>query len=314
MVQNAGVSGFPFWGSDIGGYEGPSEITSEVFVRWAQFGALTPIFQTGGKGLVSRFWELGEPTAALFRKAAILHYELFPYLYELARDAARTGMPIVRPLGFTYPADERAWRADQQFLVGPDLLAAPVTSGSQAGNDLSGPPTEWPTYVPAGRWTDLFDGTAVAGPQTLTRRTPLAEIPLYLRAGAAIPFNARTPEVWARSWRLNDLNRTGRAGWLYAPGTGPTRADGGRAGTLAVERSGRTLAFSLTRGQRETQVRVLTRQRPCEVTVGGRAVPEATPARLRARPAGWTFSGGAFAGITLKMTGPAKSAVVTLCR
>jgi alpha-D-xyloside xylohydrolase len=313
MAQNAGVSGFPFWGSDIGGYAGDVEVTSEVFVRWAQFGALTPIFQTGGRGLASRFWELGEPTAALFRKAAILHYELFPYLYELAREAARTGLPIVRPLGLTHPADEKAWGADQQFLVGADLLAAPVTSGSRTGNDLSGPPSDWQVYVPAGRWVDLFDGTAVVGPRTLTRRTPLAEIPLYLRAGAAVPFNARTPEVWGRPWGINDLNRAGRAGWLYAPGGGSTHTDGGRAGALSVQRSGRRLDLSLTGGQRETQIRVLTRQRPCRVTVAGRRVQEATPAGLRRRPAGWTFSRGAFGGITLKLTRPVRSATVTFC-
>jgi alpha-D-xyloside xylohydrolase len=314
MSQNAGVSGFPFWGSDIGGYAGDSEITSEVFVRWAQFGALTPIFQTGGRGLASRFWELGEPTARLFRQAAILHYELFPYLYEVARGASRTGIPVVRPMGFRYPDDERAWRADQQFLVGPDLLAAPVTAGTRTGRSLSGPPSNWQVFVPAGAWHDVFDGTVVKGPQTLSRATPLAEIPLYLRAGAAIPFNARAPEVWAKSWGLDDLNRPGRAGWVYAPGEDSTTAAGGRAGTLAVAREGTRIELSLTGGQRETQIRVLMRERPCRVLVGGRNAPERAPAFLRGQATGWTFSKGAFGGVTLKLTAPVKSAAVTLCR
>jgi alpha-glucosidase (family GH31 glycosyl hydrolase) len=312
MVQNAGVSGFPFWGSDIGGYDGSTEITSEVLIRWAQFGALTPIFQTGGDGLTSRFWELGEPTVALFRRAAVLHYELFPYLYELARVAARTGVPIVRPLGFRYPADEQAWSRDQQFLVGDDLLAAPVTSGSRQGNDLSGPPSRWQVYLPAGRWVDVFSRVALAGQRTITRPTPLSQLPLYLRAGAAIPFNAREPAVWPEPWRVNDLDRAGRAGWLVAPGPS-RRSAAGRAGTLVTKRDGPTLHLRLEGGQRETQVIVLARARPCAVSVGGSQRSELRPEALRRAAAGWTFRRGALGGVVLKLTAPAREATVTFC-
>lgn len=273
--QTAGVSGFPIWGSDIGGYhrgfrnQAPP-LSAEVFVRWAQFAAVTPVFEVGGAGRNARFWELGPRAVELFRRAAILHYELFPYLYDAARRAARAGDPILRPVAFDHPADERAWKADLELLVGPDLLVAPATS--------AGPVR---VYLPAGEWVDASRGNGVRGPRTFLRETPLDELPLYVRAGAAIPFNARLP-IWRAPWGLNDLERKGRAGWLYAP-------------------SGRSVPVRLRGAPREAQVLVLTRRRPRRVTIGGRVAPGSTLAALLRAREGWAFRRGAFGGVVLKL-------------
>jgi alpha-D-xyloside xylohydrolase len=312
LAQNAGVSGFSTWGVDVGGYSGDSEVTSEILVRWAQFAALTPIFEIGGEGVTAAFWTLGKPTVDLFRRAVILHYELFPHLYELARNAAKTGVSIIRPLGLHFPGDERAWRADQEFLLGEDLLAAPVTSGRRRGNDLAGPASNSRVYLPRGVWVDLVTGRAVVGSRTVTRPTRIDEVPLYLRRGAAIPFNLRSPDVWAKPWGLNDLDRAGRAGWLLAPGS-KTTAEAGRAGVLRAVQSGRNLRVQVGGGQRETQVLALARTRPCRVSVGGLPLRELSPGELRARPSGWTYKSGPLAGVLVKLTAPTKAAVITAC-
>ncbi|HZT90948.1 MAG TPA: TIM-barrel domain-containing protein [Gaiellaceae bacterium] len=129
-AQTEGFTGAVVWGSDVGGYVGGS-LTPTVFVRWAQFAALTPIFEVGGGGENATFWNFGADTVSQFAAAATLHYELVPYLYELAREATTTALPVVRPLGLTWPGDPRAWSHDGEFTVGDALLAAPLTSDDQ---------------------------------------------------------------------------------------------------------------------------------------------------------------------------------------
>jgi len=131
-AQTAGVTGATVWGSDVGGYSG-GELTAGLFVRWAQFAALTPIFEVGGAGANATFWELGAAAVDGLRRAATLHYELVPYLYELATEAHATALPVIRPLGLGWPKDSAAWRHDLEFTIGRALLAAPVVSPSGQG-------------------------------------------------------------------------------------------------------------------------------------------------------------------------------------
>jgi alpha-glucosidase (family GH31 glycosyl hydrolase) len=161
----------------------------------------------------------------------VLHYELFPYMYGLLQKRE----PVLRPLGYAYPDDPEAWRADLQLLVGPDLLAAPV-----AGAGTS--PT---VYLPDGSWVDLFTGEQVEGGRSFTRETPLTEFPLYARDGAVIPFNLRTgADSW---WGVNEQTHPGRAGFLATDG-----AD-----------------LDLTGQPRDVQIFVPAPSRPGKVTIGG---------------------------------------------
>jgi alpha-D-xyloside xylohydrolase len=144
---------------------------------------------------------MGPGAMRALREAAVLHYELFPYLYGLLR----RGEPVLRPLGYAFPDDEEAWRSDLELLVGPDLLAAPVT----------GQGTTPRVYLPAGSWIDLATGETVDGPSAFTRATPLEVLPLYVREGAVIPFNLRTADSW---WGVDELSHEGRAGYLVAAG------------------------------------------------------------------------------------------------
>jgi alpha-D-xyloside xylohydrolase len=198
--QSAAMSGFPTWGSDVGGYHSAS-LTGDLFARWAQLGAISPVFEVGGQGANATPWTMGPDAMRALRAAAVLHYELFPYLYGLLRRHE----PVLRPLGYAFPDDEQAWRTDLELLVGPDLLAAPVT----------GQGTTPRVYLPEGRWIDLSTGQTVEGPAAFTRATPLDVLPLYARAGAVVPFNLRTADSW---WSVDELSHRGRAGYLVGDG------------------------------------------------------------------------------------------------
>ncbi len=154
---SASMSGFTTWGSDVGGYATPPADDAELFVRWAQFGAVSPVMEVGGSGPNATPWTLGQEAMDGLRAAAVLHYELFPYLYGLLQ--AR--QPVLRPLGYGFPDDPGSWSASYETLVGPDLLAAPVT----------GPGTTPFVYLPPGRWVDLYAGTTVGGGRSFNRRT-----------------------------------------------------------------------------------------------------------------------------------------------
>ena len=291
------LTGHFAWGSDTGGIDPKSPAnatnspTPSLFTRWAQFSAVSPVFEVGGAGLNATPWKYDPDTIRRFRDAVILHYELFPYLYGLARNASRTGVPILRAVGFQYPGDQAAWSQDQEFMVGPDLLAAPVTDDRADADGAAGRSTPVSVYLPAGRWVDLYSGQVVDGGRTITRETSLDEFPLYLRAGATIGFNTRA----LGGWKTGDLSRPGLSGSLYAPEPG---------GTVRLRVPGATP---------EAQVVVLMPHAPRAVTVDGRALPHvADTGTLRAEREGWTFASGPFGGVVLKLTPHGRTADVTI--
>lgn len=287
---SAGVAGYPIWGSDTGGY-GETQ-SAEVLVRWAQFSAVSPVFEIGGIGRNSTFWDYGARTVGMVRDAAVLHYQLFPYLYELARAASATGLPILRPLALEYPLDRTAWQQDLEVLVGPNLLAVPVTSPGVGGRTIQ------PVYLPSGRWVDLATGEQVQGGLTpFARPTALAELPLYLRAGSAIPFAARTPRLWPRPWPTDALKLAGRAGWLYSPGDGRAFARASGYGTLRASAFGRTVTLTLRGAPKETQV-LLPGATVRQVSVDGRLLRRGP---LRRMPTGWAQTRAPFPGVVLKL-------------
>lgn len=176
--QNAALSGIPMWGSDIAGYAGRP--TKEVFIRWTQFGAFSPFMQVHMTSNLGP-WSFDEETLEIFREFTRLRTQLFPYLYDAAHEAARTGMPIIRPMVLAFQSDPEAHRQVFQYLFGPDLLVAPMY---QAGASRS-------VYLPAGAWRDYWTGARLEGPRTIEAEAPLARMPLYVREGAML---VRLPE------------------------------------------------------------------------------------------------------------------------
>lgn len=190
-----GLSGIPYWSHDTGGFNGrPSD---ELYIRWAQFGALSPLLRYHGT-TTREPWEFSEQAERLAVESLELRYSLAPYLYSAAVRSARTGEPMLRGLNVDTPDDPIAWTADQEYRLGRDLLVAPV-------NDPSG---RRKVYLPRGRWIDFWTKEVVEGGRYVDTEHGLETFPLYVRYGAIIPrvepgqtlgdepFEAITLEVW----------------------------------------------------------------------------------------------------------------------
>src|ERR1700676_288836 len=149
MCLNIGMSGVAFIGVDVGGFWEASN--GELLVRFAQLGALLP-FCRNHNALDhpdQEPWGFGEPFESAYRIAMEVRYQLLPFLYNLFRQAATTGAPIIRPLYYHYPQDEEACDVQDEFLVGDTLLSAPIYKQGA---------TSWSVYLPEGRWFDYWDG------------------------------------------------------------------------------------------------------------------------------------------------------------
>jgi alpha-glucosidase (family GH31 glycosyl hydrolase) len=177
---NTGLSGVPYWGTDIGGFFHPIPETGELYARWFQLGAFSPIFRSHGWVWREHVpWAHGPEIEAICRRYAELRYRLLPYTYTLAWQAHARGLPLMRPLVLNYPDDPRVWGLGTQYLWGDDLLVAPVTREGA---------TSWPVYLPAGGWYDFWTGHLFDGPVGASVEAPLDRLPLFVRAGAIIPL------------------------------------------------------------------------------------------------------------------------------
>lgn len=201
-VINASLSGVPYTGTCPGGFNPTPELTGEMYARWFQFNAFTPFFQSHGRTWHTRLpwgWNTGElgpkegkgrePKVSALRNPAIepvcrkyleLRYQLIPYLYTLSREAHDTGLPIIRAMWLHYADDPAATRLGSQYLWGRDILVAPVTEQDAGHRDL---------YLPRGAWYDFWSNDRIAGGREITRPVDLETLPLYIRAGAILPFD-----------------------------------------------------------------------------------------------------------------------------
>ncbi len=195
---NIGLSGIPWWTTDIGGFKG-GDITTpyfrELIVRWFQFGVFSPICRLHGirqpgdmvgseqTGAPNEVWSFGEPVYDILRRLLFLRERLRPYVMEQMRVAHESGLPPMRPLFLDFPADPEAWTVEDQFLLGGDVLVAPVTEEGARRREV---------YLPAGAtWQDAWTGAEIGGGDRITALAPLDTIPVYLRKGGGVePFAA----------------------------------------------------------------------------------------------------------------------------
>ncbi|HMA37338.1 MAG TPA: TIM-barrel domain-containing protein [Chloroflexia bacterium] len=182
MCQGMGLSGVPFVGTDIGGFNGRA--SGELYLRWLQFGAVMPLARAHYNGHESggqdqEPWSFGPAIEAHARTALELRYRLLPYLYSLFATASETGAPVLRPLAWEFPRDPRGRTADTEALCGPALLVAPVTRAGQGAQAV---------YLPAGRWLHFATGVLYPGGQDVLVPTPLEHFPLFVRGGSIVPL------------------------------------------------------------------------------------------------------------------------------
>lgn len=173
------MSGFPYYGPDIGGFRKGTP-TKNSLIRWAQFGAFSPVMQLGGGGnhLPWDFKQFDRETLEIYKKYARLHMDLFPYLYTYAKIASEKGLPIMRPLFLEYPNDVEACKARFQYLFGENFLVAPIYQDN----------TEREVYLPEGVWVDYWTGKKHNGPAKIQVHAPLDTLPLFVKDGSLIPM------------------------------------------------------------------------------------------------------------------------------
>ncbi|WP_327102582.1 alpha-xylosidase [Nonomuraea glycinis] len=176
-----GMAGFGFWSHDIGGFEGRPD--PAVFKRWVAFGLLSSHSRLHGSQSYRVPWLFDEESVDVLRSFTRLKARLMPYLYGAAVRASQEGMPVMRAMQLEFPGDRGCEYLDAQYMLGPDLLVAPVLS---AGGEVS-------YYVPAGVWTRLLDGgggDTVTGPGWHTERHGFDSLPLLVRPGAVLATGA----------------------------------------------------------------------------------------------------------------------------
>ncbi|MFC5173478.1 alpha-xylosidase [Streptomyces mutomycini] len=172
------LSGFGFWSHDIGGFEGTPD--PAVFKRWLAFGLLSSHSRLHGSSSYRVPWEFGDEAVDVARQFTRLKHRLMPYLYGVAVEAHRTGVPTMRPLLLEFPDDPTARTVDREYMLGPDVLVAPVfTDDGQV---------EY--YVPEGTWTHLLTGDTVTGPAWRRETHGFDSLPLLVRQGAVLPLGA----------------------------------------------------------------------------------------------------------------------------
>ncbi|OKK23610.1 alpha-glucosidase [Streptomyces sp. CB02488] len=172
------LSGFGFWSHDIGGFEGTPD--PAVFKRWLAFGLLSSHSRLHGNVSYRVPWAFGEEAVDVARAFTLLKHRLMPYLYGVAATAHRTGVPMMRPMLLEFPDDPTTRMLDRQYMLGPDLLVAPVfTEDGQV---------EY--YVPEGTWTSLLTGETVTGPVWRHETHGFDSLPVLVRPGAVLPWGA----------------------------------------------------------------------------------------------------------------------------
>ncbi|OMI35749.1 alpha-xylosidase [Streptomyces sparsogenes] len=173
-----GLSGFGFWSHDIGGFEGTP--TPATFKRWAQFGLLSSHSRLHGSKSYRVPWDYGEEAVDVTREFTLLKHRLAPYLQRAAQQAHTTGVPVMRAMVLEFPDDPAAATLDRQYMLGDDLLVAPVFTDDGT--------VEY--YVPEGTWTNVLTGAQVTGPRWVREQHGFHTLPLLARPDSVIPLAA----------------------------------------------------------------------------------------------------------------------------
>jgi alpha-D-xyloside xylohydrolase len=190
---NMGISGIPWWTTDIGGFRNGDPTTEyfrELVVRWFQFGAFCPLFRlhgvrepgplvgSGQTGAPNEVWSFGDDAYGLIREQLEVRERIRPYVMEQMAAANATGLPPMRALFLEFPGEAPAWEVRDQYMFGPDVLVAPVTEYRARERDV---------YLPEGAsWLDAWTGEPVEKNGWVRADAPLDRIPVYLREGGSL--------------------------------------------------------------------------------------------------------------------------------
>ena len=283
---------YGYWSHDIGGHHMADRIDPELYIRWMQFGALSPVMRTHSAksaGLKKEVWNFAPEHADILRSTIRQRYALAPYIYTMARKAYDEGISLCRPMYYEWPEASEAYAFRNQYLFGDDILVAPVTAPGKEGYATV------KVWLPEGKWYEWQTGTMLDGGRTVERTFALDEYPVYVRAGAILPMygdtvknlNANDEEILltlfpggSGEFSLYEDNGDDKR---YAAEFARTHLKSVRDGNLLTVTVGkRTGAYRGMPAERKFSVKVLASAAPESVTVDG-------------AKADWTYLGEEFA-------------------
>lgn len=207
-----GLVGVPYWNSDVGGFlPDRGQIEPELYLRWLEFGALSPLLRPHAAFQPREPWVYGPEAERLAREIIRLRYRLLPYLYTAAWEAYRSGLPVMRPLVLAYPEDDAVRDLRDEYLLGPDLLVAPVLEEGARRRRV---------YLPPGQWYEWHVCRLHSGGRSRVVPAPLGQPPILVRAGAIIPLTEARETAGPLPWDSLHLavfpgDTGGGEQWLY---------------------------------------------------------------------------------------------------
>jgi alpha-glucosidase (family GH31 glycosyl hydrolase) len=278
----AGLSGFAVWGPDILS----AGRSKELFIRWTEFGALTPIMRDHlwdkPKSAVDLWFD--DQTTDVFRRYARLHVSLFPYIYTFAQEATQTGFPIIRHPMMEFPDDPATYNADYEYVLGDRLLLAPVVKEGATTRSL---------YLPKGAWVNYWSGEILEGGKEVTVSAPLEEIPMLVKAGSVIPFTRSDQDTLAtdlagKQYQTIDNSLIWRIFRCEEPSTAKFEVyDGAK---VSVEQNkAHVLVQGASPKVRQYDVVMALENAPREVVLSGHRLGILADVGARAEKTGWIF-------------------------
>lgn len=295
MSQNLGLNGVPLVGADVGGFMG--EASQRLYVRWMQLGAFTPLFrQHSAYGTKAKEpWAFGEDVENTVREIINLRYRILPYLYSEFHQATQTGLPLMRSMFLEFQNDPECWndQAQFQFMVGENLLVAPVLSESDNAKRL---------YLPEGRWFEMNTGKIYPGNQWLTVEAPLERVPFFLKSGGILPMQEVQQFVGEKPVETTILTifPSAKSSYsLYEDDGNSYEYEIGRYSVVnfTIEEKSDALAIVVKKEQtgftpdrKNYRFRVISDKKPVKVFVGAKELPTIKPSETSAKiREGWTF-------------------------
>ena len=176
---------YGYWSHDMGGHMGAHSIDPEMYIRWMQFGAFSPILRTHSTkdaGLNKEPWVFADRERDILHDIIRQRYQFAPYIYSMARRTYDDALPLCRPMYYDYPENEEAYANRNEYMFGDNVLVYPITSPMHDGISTQ------QVWLPAGcDWYELSSGTLLRGGQTVERKFQLDEYPVYVKAGSVLP-------------------------------------------------------------------------------------------------------------------------------
>ena len=257
---SAAMSGFAIWGHDVGGYQNSNFETNpaDLFMRWTQFGAFTPIMQmhrqVDPNNLQQYPWGYGSTALANFIAYAKLHSQLFPYIYSYAKEASIDGLPIIRPPVLLNQTDAATYGIQHSYFFGNEFYVAPMNAANSTSRGV---------YLPTGTWYDFWTNAAYTGGQTITwSNADSSKMPVFVRKGSVIPMLANVPQSLNTANYVNNSNLatmdsalqflvypgSSTANFNVYDGTAATCSVNGIVTTLSLSSAARPVVFKVLAG------------------------------------------------------------------